>query len=847
MNERKNPKKKYPKKSIILLTITLLTIQKSSSTKPSQRNLEVQLESINEFVDLMRQEIPKRYTKELNATFTKKCSSLSRQELEYSDEEIRIGDSNLADHMSWARIDNKHSVAEYFSESKDIFKILLILSKSGQILVFVIELIIFLTTLMGFFAVLFYCYPQKFQMVYSCFVKTTTTANVNFKGKSFISYPYFRDLKNWLTKKRISPFNLFGMRFISSGVVVFCLLIACFQIMRVSTKNDCGLMRASLDVTLGKKGTMFSEFGLLSNKSLLNNFKMDLEEYTHRPFEMNFQKILDKNFIQLGDDINLSMDTFYKKVSELEVLSCSRHKMKLKPMLVHNIHYRISDEISEEVTRMVQIGDNINDAAEYLKEVHKEKEKKLDKFNNSLKEISMIVDLIMEDIYYVTYKTQKYLESYDNLIGILVIIAVVWLIYALIQMFPSHVLPSLRLPKTSQMIIQFTGATLMFILGGLLFIETQTMIQGCLTANQVLDDPDSMKNFLGANQVQWIEVCLARSGTGDIEDLIPPGKRSELEHGFNVLRGLSINMTALRNEMPNYKLKEVTKFERKIDSLKNHHKNLLYNFEKHSYYTAINKLNKQIKCTGLTFALTTTQCRSKFGNHEIINKWPEGIDAKNEKEDFSSFPTNRKCVVLPSLDPPMSPKIFRKIISHSKKCESKITKGSITHHMFSKLNDCLASHEDFMTVVQDHLKVVLLRVQNLNKNLLSISKAYESLRSEFEESLGKYERRDKVKIEDMLNCKSLRKAAKMMLGSYCYASKGLRHGIHAAQRENEVNKKFGFGAWFWFFVAGFGLISISISNFLEGLVDKTLLRKYRELSGRGEDTGLGFESELGPI
>lgn len=842
MNTSKKKSQKIINRILLLTAIISITGAAEIPDRPHIPPLLTNNQYLKDFIEKIHKSFPKRFKNTLNETYQKHCSTISPEELEYSDEEINTGHLNLMNHMEWARVASDMNTAQYFSDSKDTFKILLILSNMGKFVVLLSQLSVCITVLGVFFTILFFCFPPSMQMIYAWL--TNDKEEYNLQGKPFHSYPYYKDIKNWMTRKRISPFGLFGMRFVSSGVVCFCLIIASFQIMRVDTSNDCGLLKASLDLIQGKNGTLFSEFGLLSNKSLLYDFKIDLEDYKRRPFEANYQKLLDKDFEKLGEDVEISMNSYYKKMTELDVRSC-KNDIRIKPIFAHDVHYGINDELYDEVRKVVKIGNDIADAAEYLKALQIEKDEKMKKFNDTVTFISSTVDIIAEDILYITHRATKYLKSYDDLLNVLAIIALVTTLYIFLQLLPTNVLGNLRFPKTVQLSIQFIMATLMFLLGGYLFIETQTMIQGCLTANQILDDPASMKNFLGANQDSWIEVCLANSGTGDLEDLIPREKKSEFFHGFNVLRGFSVNLTALKNEMPNYKLKEAAEYERKIDMLANHHENLLKNHGEDSYPNAVANLNEKIKCTQLEFGLTTEGCRANYDNNEILVKWPEGVDPSKEGEDFSKFPKKRLCIVLPKLEPPMSLTAFEKIMAQHE-C-IKEDKKRVMNINFDNLSKCLDSHQDFMTVVKDHFQMTLGRIIELNKNLISISHVHGYIRDDFRESLVKYERENK-KIEDMLNCKSLRDSAKMMLGNFCYSSKGLRHGLDTAQSvQNNSNKRFGFGAWFWFFISGYGLILISLSNFLEGLIDKTVLRKYRELSGRSEDTRVGFESELGPI
>lgn len=830
-------------RSILIVTTMLILSTKAQIPETPIPPLHRSNEILMNVVKHLRQSLPKFYVQSLNKTYTEKCSQISEEDLVYDDDQIDRGDYDLRAHMAWAREAPTYHNTRFFSESRDPFKIVLMLSWMGKGVIVLAQASLVLAVSLGLLAILFYCFPELFQQGYSWMSSDRIERN-HLKGKAFFAYPYYKDMKNWMSRKRISPFNLYGLRFVSSGVVCFSLLVTILQIMRVETTNDCGLIRASLDIVVGKEGTMFRELGLLSNKSLLHNFKIDLDNYQRRYFEGNYQKLIDMKFDTVGENVEISMGTYYKKVSDLQLRSCTADK-KIKPFFIQDMDYGINDDIHREVKRVVKLGADINDAADYLKSIHVEKDAKVERFMFSVKQISQAVDLIFNDIFYVTYNAQKYLTSYDNLMSIICLVALAWFIYIMTQMIPPSVVGGCRLPKTGQLSIQFTGAAIMFLLGGYLFIETQTMIQGCVTAKHILDDPESMKLFLGAQQEEWINVCLTRSGSGDLEDLVPRESKSEFFHGFNVIRGFSTNLTNITDKFIDYKSKAVAEYEKKINDYQNFHANLYEHYYKDSYAYALDNINGKINCTGITFAVSTHKCRSEFSNHDIVTKWPEGIDPNNYvEENFEKFPKGNICVVLPQLEPPMNLVAFEKIIGRYS-CIKKKKNNQIKNN-FHQLSKCLSSHDDFMTVVSDHFKVVTLKSQTLNKKLVGVTHIYSYLREDFKMSIMSYERAGHD-VEKILNCKSMRKAAEMMLGNFCYSSKGVAGGISYHHGVDGANKKFGFGAWFWFFIAGFGLLVISASNFLEGLLDKTVLRKYRELSGRRETGGKGFGTELGPI
>lgn len=74
--------------------------------------------------------------------------------------------------------------------------------------------------------------------------------------------------------------------------LVLSLLFGLGIVVNFDTTADCGITKAALNVLQGKEGNYFTEFGLVSNSSLLHKFRQDLEGFEHHE-NINFQKIVD--------------------------------------------------------------------------------------------------------------------------------------------------------------------------------------------------------------------------------------------------------------------------------------------------------------------------------------------------------------------------------------------------------------------------------------------------------------------------------------------------------------------------------------------------------------------------
>jgi hypothetical protein len=774
----------------------------------------------------------------LEKNFEKQCSSTNPEDFEYSEEDLYEGYKRLNKYMTWARKPVYYGSHFNFIYAWGKGLKLDVLSGYGT-LVFWFGIILGVVTvfllLMNCF---FYYSPTNFQDFYDTVTGDSSgMSNMKSENTEYFAYEYYKDMKNWMSRSNISPMSLFTLKFISAGVVIGSLVIAMGQILRLETTGDCGLMKAMIDLNRGKKGDLFYEFGHMGNNSFLNKFLMDLKHFKKDFFHTDYDKLIGKNFDTYGTDVELAMNTFINLTRTGTVTSCETIKKEIHPRAGANLTY----QIEREVRYMVKRGQEITDMAKFLRDIQRNKGDKLQKFQKDLHNITRAVHSMTADIYLMTKYGMNFIKKYDKDTFFLAILGIFWMAYAFLQLLPPKSMRMCSMARPFQISVQLMGAAMMFFFAAIMFLDTQKMVQGCLASYNALYDAKSLHEVMPVVDKNWVEHCVDPKSFGDIEGILPSKKKAELLHGFNVLRGLSGNITDFLDDMPKGRLKGVSTMKRSIDAWKTHHHNLLDSKEnkKHSYQRAVKKINNYARCTRAQISLTVHHCRGSFSNHQILTSipdLPEGLQGDRVMAlEHALRNRSSLCIVLPQIEPPLThlelSRFFRNRPCLKKK--KKIQK-SFFDHSLKTFQQCVDSHQTYMDIMDEHFQIFSKKLKLVSHELRGTNMTYNFLRHDFRESIMAYEK-EGADIEDMMNCSIIRTKLRNALGSFCFATKHhSRGGLH---RSDASNRKIMWSAWVWYFISAFALILVSLSSFLEGLIDKVVMRKWREVSGKSEEQG----------
>lgn len=117
--------------------------------------------------------------------------------------------------------------------------------------------------------------------------------------------------------------------------MMLCLLFGLGLVINFDTSADCGITKAALNILEGKEGNYFTEFGLLSNKSLLHKFREDLESFEHHK-DIDFEKIVELAPMNKAFLLQESMISWHQAMKNESITKCTTGKDSYKHPLVEH-------------------------------------------------------------------------------------------------------------------------------------------------------------------------------------------------------------------------------------------------------------------------------------------------------------------------------------------------------------------------------------------------------------------------------------------------------------------------------------------------------------------------------
>jgi hypothetical protein len=225
----------------------------------------------------------------MNKYYANHCSHLSEDHLKYDYKRLKQEDEKLAGFLNFTR-NHPDSIPLEKINSENV------LSIWGKIL-FIVPIFFMGASLVSFIlTVMFFYFPdvnnRLFRFVLSQDYEIEVV-DIESEKLPLEQRDYYKAAKNVISRQK-SLFRLFVSKFCLSIGMLLCLLFGLGLVINFDTTADCGITKAAINIFEGKEGNYFTEFGLLSNKSLLHKFRQDLENFEHHK-DIDYNKLIELN------------------------------------------------------------------------------------------------------------------------------------------------------------------------------------------------------------------------------------------------------------------------------------------------------------------------------------------------------------------------------------------------------------------------------------------------------------------------------------------------------------------------------------------------------------------------
>ena len=524
------------------------------------------------------------------------------------------------------------------------------------------------------------------------------------------------------------------------------------------------------------------------------------------------------------------------------------------------------------------------------------------KFKKATKKVSKKVDQIAKDLFLAQHQLIKYLNAYNLNLTTLANLSLTFLVFLIFHLIPASKLNGFKLRKPIRLLCILTGTSLIFYCSASLFYSNQARIQACLLGSKALNqNHELLGRFISSvagedyERAKWITECFSDDkGKGDLLEVLSFEEDENFLDGFGILKGLSYNLTTeVFGVLRDGESRGLVKLGVELERLQGWKLDPFYGARtqgfthKDSYGFAMSKLRRLVGCPQLEFQVLEQNCRgngsrenSKSGQpggeggsirsnkgesgarvefvtiDEFVEKnspreFAETCENESEKirgaEPITSKKSTKICVNLSNLNSQSSERLLKFLEEALPLRKKQPKKSNISlKNLILGLSNCISSHRNYSERLNKQFNNALTHFRILSKSLSQTEEPYNRLRGYFKRSLIEYQEAGHS-IDQMTSCRTLKNTTYSILGNLCFGRLG-RHN----QSDSQILSRLGgtnsldYGAWFWYWLAGMGLIVVAVVNFLEVFLDKTSVRKWRVLSGADEDdVRIEYENELG--
>jgi hypothetical protein len=487
----------------------------------------------------------KKSLQKMSKFYNDHCSNLDPEQITFSYTRLREEDNKLASFLNFTRKD-------HLTMPLENAKITDILSFWGWAL-YLVPMLFMTTSLVSLVAtVLFFYFPN----VISWFLRAVLSQDHDIELVSNESIPieqqeYYRVAKNKISRQS-NLFRLFVFKFCMSICMMMCLLFGLGMVINFDTTADCGMTKAALNVLAGKEGNYFSEFGLVSNKSLIHKFRLDLENFEHHE-HIKFNTIVDLNPLEKAFMLQKSFVSWHQTLSQKKIKKCAKKTGTYDHPLVTHYEPFVNAEIREEVNQAVAYATHLSEGATELEMLKQNKDEKIKQFLHYSSKLGKEIDAINMEFKSTYDKVETFFSQYYMLLASMALASFSWFIYSFTMLIPTKDNEPALFSKPCGIVFLCLGASLFAIMGSTLFLKSQFLISTCHRSVRLLDHPSLVQKLYGHKDREWAKICLAEGSRGDISLFLKDPKHiQEFKKPMSILRAFSSDLTALNHEVSDY-------------------------------------------------------------------------------------------------------------------------------------------------------------------------------------------------------------------------------------------------------------------------------------------------------
>lgn len=158
--------------------------------------------------------------------------------------------------------------------------------------------------------------------------------------------------------------------------------------------------------------------------------------------------------------------------------------------------------------------------------------------------LSKELDLVNFDIFRIYTKVRDFFTSYYRILAVMAICSFSWFVYSFSMLIPTkHDEPAL-FSKPCGITFLVLGACVFSLLGSILFLRSQLLINDCVRAVKLLDHPDTVHRLYSKTSAEWANICLSEYSTGNMSLFFrKPEHIQEFNKPLSILKAFSSSLT----------------------------------------------------------------------------------------------------------------------------------------------------------------------------------------------------------------------------------------------------------------------------------------------------------------